>query len=52
MITEYLNGGTLIERINTAKEFGLKHIKIIINSIIKGLEYIHKINVMHRDLKL
>lgn len=50
-ITEYISGGSLRNFITKHKEFKTEHIKNWCIQILKGLEYLHKNKIIHRDLK-
>ena len=57
LILEYCNGGTLKEyqtyyRNKYNMELNEFYVQKIIRQFIKGLEYMHKNNTIHRDIKL
>jgi serine/threonine protein kinase len=52
MVMEQLNGGEVYQRILKVRRFSEKDSALIINDVIKGLMYIHGIQILHRDLKL
>ena len=52
MLMEQLNGGEVYQRILKVRRFSEKDSALIINDVIKGLMYIHGIQILHRDLKL
>ena len=52
---EYVPGRTLnqhIRKLNPAKDSHQKEIKSILKQIVSGLNYIHKHDIVHRDIKL
>jgi serine/threonine protein kinase len=54
IVMEFLPGGTLQD---VVKEYGRyggleeDHMRNVIGSVLKGLAYLHKLNIMHRDMK-
>jgi serine/threonine protein kinase len=52
LILEYLRGGTLLQRVVKRRRFGEKECAIIIKKLILSLDYLHKKNIVHRDIKL
>ena len=53
IITEYLNGGELFDRVAT-EDFDLteQDCCLFMRQICRGVEYLHKKNVVHLDLKV
>ena len=55
MVLEYINGGDLSMKIKEAKQrrllFKEKTIWFIFIQILEGINYLHKKNIIHRDLK-
>lgn len=51
IISEYLAGGELYDRILKMKRFSEKDAAKIIHQILLGLNYMHKKNIVHRDIK-
>jgi len=48
---EYANGGELFDYIVNNSKIDEKEAWYIFQQIISGIEYIHKLNVVHRDMK-
>lgn len=51
LITEYCEGGTLRELIDSQFELNLKQKLELVIDILNGLNHIHYYNIIHRDLK-
>ena len=53
IITEFLNGGELFDRVAT-EDFDLteQDCCLFMRQICRGVEYLHKNNVVHLDLKV
>ena len=51
VVSEFLKGGELFERIIKLKTFNEQRAAFIVNQILLALNYIHSDNIMHRDLK-
>ena len=51
LVTEFLQGGTLYDRILKKKKFGEESCRNWIKQILKGLGYCHEMGVVHRDIK-
>ncbi|OMJ69845.1 hypothetical protein SteCoe_32318 [Stentor coeruleus] len=52
LIMEYCEGGDLELFLNTHKGISIQFIRKWLSSLISALEYLHSLNIMHRDLKL
>jgi len=57
MIMEYCNGGSLMDNFNSyflkhSKALPENHVQHILRQIASGLYYLHKCDIIHRDLKL
>jgi calcium-dependent protein kinase len=51
IISELMNGGELYDRILKMKKFTEKDVATICIQILRGLNYMHKKNIVHRDIK-
>lgn len=51
LVTEYCEGGTLRDLLNSAHPLTLEHKLKIIIDILDGLNYAHREGIIHRDLK-
>ena len=51
LIMDLLLGGDLRYHINQRKEFKEKELKFIMSCTILGLDYLHKNNIIHKDIK-
>lgn len=52
LISDLLEGGTLLERINSCKGLSPREIKQVMLGVTEGLAHMHDMGVMHRDIKL
>lgn len=52
IITEYCEGGSLLKNIQKGHKYSSEAIRIIMRKILSALSYIHKLNIVHRDIKL
>eukprot|EP01017_Pseudomicrothorax_dubius_P046807 TRINITY_DN8300_c0_g1_i1.p1 TRINITY_DN8300_c0_g1~~TRINITY_DN8300_c0_g1_i1.p1 ORF type:complete len:257 (-),score=42.59 TRINITY_DN8300_c0_g1_i1:99-869(-) len=52
VVLEYAPGGTLFEALKKKRNFAEQEIKDYISQLAKGVLYLHKRHVIHRDLKL
>lgn len=51
IISELMHGGELYDRILQMKKFTEQNVAIIVSQILRGLNYMHKKNIVHRDIK-
>jgi calcium-dependent protein kinase len=51
IISEYLSGGELFDRIIKAKKFTEEVAASVMEQILSAVSYLHKHNIIHRDLK-
>mmetsp|Transcript_22740 Transcript_22740/g.35016 ORF Transcript_22740/g.35016 Transcript_22740/m.35016 type:complete len:169 (-) Transcript_22740:894-1400(-) len=51
IVTEYLKGGELYNRILKEKQFSERKAAQILHQVLRGLNYMHKRNYAHRDIK-
>lgn len=52
LVTEYIEGGELLQRVSSNGLFSEKEASMVIKCVLEALEYCHKNNIVHRDLKL
>ena len=52
LVMEYLPNGTLFQRIRSKGKFDETNCAKFIKGLLETLEYLHSINIVHRDLKL
>ena len=52
IIMEYINGGNLFSFVQKRRKLPEKIAKFLFIQIIKGIQYIHSKNIVHRDIKL
>ena len=52
MVTEYCQGGNLLEALQKQKIKSEKEVAMLMNQIVSAITYMHQMNIAHRDLKL
>jgi len=52
ILLEYCNNQTLMELVKRKRRLSEYHTKVIMTQVLQGVEYLHSVNVIHRDLKL
>ncbi|OHT11956.1 CAMK family protein kinase [Tritrichomonas foetus] len=52
IVMEYLEGGTLLERLNTTGSIAESTAKNIFFQLVSAVYYIHRFNIVHRDIKI
>ena len=52
IITEYCNGGNLIEILDKYKKLSEEIVQYLMKQAIEAMKYLHNKKIMHRDLKL
>jgi serine/threonine protein kinase len=52
IVMEYLSGGNLLEVIGKEGKISYQRVHKVVHDLLLALNYMHKQNIMHRDLKL
>lgn len=52
MVLEYCNGGDLEKLLKKRGRFTEPEARLVISKIVGGYQTLHKLNIVHRDLKL
>lgn len=50
VISEYIEGNTLKEILDSGKKYSVKEARAFIKSILKGLSKVHRLNIVHCDI--
>ncbi|CAG9325126.1 unnamed protein product [Blepharisma stoltei] len=51
IVMEYIEGGSLADKLKTKGPFSLEEIKDLCKDILEGLDYLHGLNIIYRDIK-
>lgn len=51
IVTEKCMGGEIFERICTMKRFSEHEVSVLLVQILRAIEYVHSLGVIHRDIK-
>ncbi|CAG9329525.1 unnamed protein product [Blepharisma stoltei] len=52
LVLEYINGGTLLDRLSNYHKYSEKNAAEIISRLLKAVDYLHSLEIVHRDIKL
>lgn len=52
VVTEYCQGGNLLEALQKQKIKSEKEVAMLMKQIVSAITYMHQMNIAHRDLKL
>lgn len=52
VVTEYCVGGSIIDFVVARKKYSEKVVRTILQQLLSAINYIHMLNIVHRDLKL
>jgi len=51
IVTEYLRGGELLDRIRRKKRFSENEAANYVKKLVSVIEFLHSLGIVHRDLK-
>ena len=52
IVIEYLGGNNLCSYVKSKRKLDEDEARIIFMQVVESLEYIHSLNIIHRDIKL
>jgi calcium-dependent protein kinase len=52
IITEYCEGGSMLNFIQDGKHYSEQVLKVVMRKLFNALSYMHRLNIVHRDIKL
>lgn len=52
VVTEHCLGGSIIDFVISRRKYSEKVVRTIIQQLLSAINYIHMLNIVHRDLKL
>lgn len=52
IVMEYLSGSNLCSYVKAKRKLDEDEARVIFSQILESLEYIHSLNIVHRDIKL
>eukprot|EP01156_Anaeramoeba_ignava_P022698 Anaeramoba_ignava/c20958_g1_i1.p1 GENE.c20958_g1_i1~~c20958_g1_i1.p1 ORF type:complete len:424 (-),score=137.80 c20958_g1_i1:27-1298(-) len=52
MVLDYANGGDLFHHLRKFGKFSLEQVRLYAAELVLGLDYLHKMDIIYRDLKL